>query len=97
MPDFNGIDFNGLEIPKPASGFYLETFDGETVLYHVAQTQAVYLNETAGLIFRLCDGKRCAEEICSLLREAYRESPDQVKADVFSTLKRLADSGAILF
>jgi len=43
--------------PNPNSKFKIEYIDGETLLYHVGETRTVYLNDTASMIWTLCDGK----------------------------------------
>ena len=83
-------------IPAPKEGCHLEEFDDELVLYDMQSTQAIYLNETAALVFRLCDGKRTIGEIATLLTEAYPETADVIEADVETVLDNLVEAGAIL-
>jgi coenzyme PQQ biosynthesis protein PqqD len=85
---------NQESIPLPNADFNLEEIDNELLLYHPARTRAVYLNQTAALVWQLCDSERSVAEIVSLLEEHYPES-ETVKDDVESTLKQLADNGAI--
>jgi len=81
-------------IPQPNSEFSLEEIDDELLLYHPAKTKAVYLNETAALVWQLCDSERSIGEITSLLEENYPES-DSIKGDVEATLKQLESNGAV--
>ncbi len=83
-------------IPTPKKGCQLEEFDNELVLYDMQSTQAIYLNETAALVFRLCDGKRTIGEIETLLKEAYPETADAIETDLLSVLNNLAEAGAIV-
>ncbi len=83
-------------IPTPKKGCQLEEFDDELVLYDMESTQAIYLNETAALVFRLCDGNRTAGEIETLLKEAYPETAEAIETDVPKVLGNLADAGAIV-
>ena len=83
------------DIPVPASDFRLEEMDGELLLYHPASTKAVYLNETASMIWKLCDGERTIGEILELLRESFPEAGESMEADVESTLESFADQAAI--
>lgn len=85
---------NSAAIPHPNTEFSLEEIDDEILLYHPAKTRAVYLNETAALVWQLCDSKRSVSEIISLLEENYPES-DSIRNDVESTLQQLADNGAV--
>ena len=85
---------NSQDIPHPNTEFNLEEIDDELLLYHPAKTKAVYLNETAALVWQLCDSKRSVSEIISLLEENYPESSN-IRSDVEATLKQLADNGAV--
>ncbi len=88
---------NDLSIPKHISDYRLEGFEGELLLYHPVKTQAVYLNETAALIWRLCDGQRSVAEIRSFLRETYLKDADKIDQDLITTLDRFSGCGAIEF
>lgn len=81
-------------IPHPNPDFNLEEIDDELLLYHPAKTRAVYLNETAALVWQLCDSKRSVADIISLLEENYPES-DSIESDVAQTLKQLSENEAV--
>lgn len=81
-------------IPRANTEFSLEEIDDELLLYHPAKTKAVYLNETAALVWQLCNNERSVAEIVSLLEENYPES-DTIRSDVEQTLQQLADNGAV--
>jgi len=81
-------------IPRANTEFSLEEIDDELLLYHPAKTKAVYLNETAALVWQLCDSERSVGEIISLLEENYPES-DTIRTDVEQTLQQLTDNGAV--
>ncbi|MDZ7841575.1 MAG: pyrroloquinoline quinone biosynthesis peptide chaperone PqqD [Gammaproteobacteria bacterium] len=85
---------NSEAIPHANTEFSLEEIDDELLLYHPAKTKAVYLNETAALVWQLCDSKRSVAEIVSLLQENYPES-ETIQSDVEQTLQQLADNGAV--
>ena len=82
------------QAPRQTKDYRLETLDGELLLYHPAHTKTLYLNETASLVWRLCDGERTGEDICEILREAFPDA-SSVDADVESTLESLLQSQAI--
>ncbi len=75
-------------------GCFEEHLDGEIVLYSATSSQAIYLNESASLIWQLIDKKNTVENIISLLSEAYPEVID-LKYDVLSTLDKLFQHGII--
>ncbi len=60
------------------------------------KTKTLYLNETASLVWNLCNGERTSDEICAILREAFPDASD-VDADVESTLESLLHSRAITY
>ncbi len=82
--------------PQRKPDYRLEMIDGELLLYHLDQTQILYCNQTASLIWNLCDGTRPVDEIVELLKAAYPEAAGEIASDVRSTLKTFLDSGAIL-
>ena len=75
----------------------MERMDDELLLFHPAQTQIMYCNDTASLIWALIDGERTAIQIIRMLREAYPEAGDAVAQDVQATLKLFEEHGAIDF
>ena len=85
------------KIPVVASDHRLEEFEGELLLYHPASTRTVHLNDSASLIWNLCDGKRSIHDIVAALSEAYPESCDDIENDVKQTLNTLADQGVLSF
>jgi hypothetical protein len=55
----------------------------------------VYCNQTASLIWHLCDGTHTAAEISALLNEAYPEAAMSIPADVAATLQTLTQQQVI--
>jgi hypothetical protein len=81
--------------PRPRPDYRLETLDDEILLYHPAQTKVLYLNETASLIWKLCDGTRSPEEITELLQDAFPEQASTMRDEVEATLRSFVEHGAI--
>ncbi len=82
-------------VPLPDKEFTLEELDNELLLYHPAKTTTVYMNQTASIIWRLCDGERTVNEIISLIKDSYPEADSGVEKDVEATLQMFSDHGAI--
>ena len=80
---------------KRNDDYRLEEVDGELLLYHPGSTKILYCNETASLIWQLCDGTRGEKEIVRDLSEAYPESADAIEGDVRETLQQLLDNDAL--
>ena len=83
--------------PKQRADYRLEALDGELLLYHPAQTKVLYCNETASLIWKLCDGQHTANEIVVLLAEAFPEAMNTIRGDTEAALQRLQEHGAVEF
>ncbi len=82
-------------IPVPDKEFTLEELDNELLLYHPTKTTTVYMNETASIIWRLCDGRRSIVEIAELIKDSYPEAGDRAREEVEETLQTFKDHGAI--
>jgi len=48
----------------------------------------VYLNESAAVIWRLCDGQRTVGEIVDVLKSAYPNLSHQMDAEVCDTIQQ---------
>lgn len=83
-----------LHRPTRIDGYKLEALDDELLLYHPAHARAIYMNETATLIWGLCDG-RTVDEIHDMLAGAYPDAPSTLADDVRTTLAQLQEFGAI--
>ena len=81
--------------PKPVEGFKAEIFDGEIVLLHPARNIIIHSNQTGALIWKLCDGKRTADEITEILSAIYPEARDSIVSDVPETIQLLTSRGAL--
>jgi hypothetical protein len=82
--------------PKHAFGFFTEEMDGETLLYRLGAHKAIYLNETAALIWKLCDGTRSVRDVIEVLREAFPDTQSEVIADTHEALSMLVSEGALI-
>lgn len=81
--------------PVQKPGYQLETIDNELLLYHPAETKVMYCNESASLIWQLCDGQHTVQEIIDLLIEAYPTAAGDIANDVQETVQQFLDHGAI--
>ena len=81
--------------PRRKTDYRLEQLDGEMVLYHPSETKVLYFNQTASLIWQLCDGERTAADMIRLLSESYPESAGEIASDVHSTLQQFEEQGCV--
>ena len=82
-------------VPQAVEGFQVEKLDGEIILLHPLRNIIIYSNQSAALIWQLCDGLRSVETIIEILSAAYPEAREQIRADVPATLQTLIRQGAI--
>lgn len=84
-----------IALPQHSSGFKIEMIEGEILLYHLEDNSIYYLNQTAALIWHLCDGRRTVDEIITKVSEAYPESAGTIAGDVENILQQFLEFGAI--
>lgn len=82
--------------PTRKSEYRLENLDNELLLFNSTSTNVIYLNQSASIIWQLCDGQRTVKEISELLVGAYPEAAASIIDDVQETIKLFLDQGAIL-
>jgi hypothetical protein len=81
-------------IPQRDAGCVEELLEGEIVLYSACSAKALYLNESAALVWQLIDGERSIAQIESLLTDAYPEAVT-LKDDVSQAIEVLRKHGVI--
>jgi pyrroloquinoline quinone biosynthesis protein D len=83
-------------VPKQAFGFFVEEMEGENLLYRLGTHKAIHLNETATLIWKLCDGSRTVQDIVDLLKQEFPDAEADIAVDVREAVELLAGEGALL-
>ena len=81
--------------PKQKPDYNLEMMDGELLLYHLDETKILYCNQTASLIWHLCDGQRTVGQMIDILSEAYPKAAGTMASDVEETIQQFLDAGCI--
>ena len=83
------------KVPTTKSSFELEEIDGELLLYSPESTRSIYMNSTASIIWRLCDGQLTVGEIVELLKQAFPEAKDSIQQDVVNSIELFVSNDAI--
>lgn len=83
------------QTPIVNEDFIVEKFENEILLYTVADTKAIYLNETAHLVWMLCKEDITIGEMIDVLVEQYPDHKDQIRGDVIASLENLIENGVI--
>jgi hypothetical protein len=84
-----------IKIPCRTPGYVVEQIDDELLLYHGERTTVVYLNQTAFMIWQLCDSERSVADITALLTAVFSEDGDAIAQDVAHAVKLLVSLGVI--
>ncbi len=80
--------------PQQNPDYRLEMIDNELLLFHPNKTTIIYFNQTASLVWQLCDGQRTVSEIIDLLKTAYPQTKN-IRADIDHTLQQFIQHGAV--
>jgi coenzyme PQQ biosynthesis protein PqqD len=81
---------------KQSFGYFVEEMEGECLLYRLGAHKAIHLNDSAALIWKLCDGTRSMQDIVAFLSQEYPDSHDDLSADVREAVEMLIREGALL-
>jgi hypothetical protein len=76
-------------------GLDVEDTGDEVLIYLPGSDKTLYLNETAALVWRLCDGQRTGGEIADLLAEAYPEAQQLIRVQIQEGLAELIERGIV--
>jgi len=82
-------------IPLRNQDYRLEKMDEELLLFNPNTTNILYLNQTASLIWQLCDGQSNVQEMISLLKDSFPEAGENIQQDVLETITLFKNHGAI--
>jgi hypothetical protein len=74
----------------------VEEMGPETLLYEADSHRTIYLNETAALVWKLCDGTRTAQDLIDTLLESYPEARAELPRDVEQAVEMMLREGALL-
>lgn len=75
--------------------FNLQEMDDEKLLYNPLLTKTIYMNNTATLIWNLCDGQLTVGEIIETLTQLFPKSSMQIRIDVIDAIDELAKCQAV--
>jgi hypothetical protein len=82
-------------IPAPVEHFAAEPLGDDILLYHPGRTTTIRLNQTASIIWTLCDGKRTIGQITALLAASFPGDEHRIQHDVEAALQGFAREGAL--
>jgi pyrroloquinoline quinone biosynthesis protein D len=74
---------------------HVEDMDPEILLYERGSHRTIYLNETAAVVWKLCDGTRTLADVVGLLSDHYPEAGTALALEVEQTVEMLLREGAL--
>lgn len=86
---------NQNDIPVQVSDHILEELDGQLMIFDEGSGRIVEVNQTAALIWQLCDGKRTIVQLSDQVAEAYPDSADQIRKDIPLIVQQLEELGVL--
>ncbi len=84
------------QLPTRGTAYKVEEMDEESLIYRRAAKTAIYLNDSATVIWKLCDGTRAVSEIVTEIAKSFpEEAVEQIGLDVRGTIDQLIANGVI--
>ena len=75
--------------PVPRADVRFEELDGEAVVYDHTGRQAIYLNDTATVVWQLCDGQRTVADISTLLTKEFPDAAAELGTDISDAVDKM--------
>jgi len=72
-----------------------EEFDDWAVLYNPDTAEAAGINPVGVAVWKLCDGKRCLEEIVTTVRDGFNGVPGSAPGEISAFIGQLAAKGFV--
>ena len=83
------------KIPIINEDYKTEKFDNEVLLYTISGTKVISLNETAYLVYQLCNGEQTIDEMIDMLIDAYPDQKEEIREHIISAINTMIDNGVI--
>lgn len=81
--------------PMVRDGLTVIELDGEAVVYDEETGNLHHLNQTAALVFSLCDGTGTARDLSVDIAHAYGLGVDEIEPQIRSVLRTLKREGLV--
>ena len=85
------------KVPITNHDYSLEKFENEVILYTISGTKVIALNETAYMVYQLCNGELTVGAMIEMLIDAYPEQEKAIRDDTIAAIETLRDNGVIEF
>jgi len=81
---------------KQSPGFVVEEMGDEILLYRPSTHKAIHLNETAAVIWKLCDGTRTVKDLVDCMLAEYPSAQSSIPHEVQQAIEFLLRDGALV-
>jgi pyrroloquinoline quinone biosynthesis protein D len=78
-----------------SSDFFVEEMHEEILLYKAGSHKAIYLNESAALVWKLCDGTKTVQDIADILSENFPDTGADLAHEIEQAVEMLLREGAV--
>ena len=82
-------------VPLHASGLLDYRLADEMVIYDPVTSRAASLNETAGMLWELCDGTRSVQAVCVEIAQRFDVPVEEFDASIREGVERLCQLGLL--
>jgi PqqD family protein of HPr-rel-A system len=82
--------------PKIRSDLAMVEVEGEIVVYDPAAGDLHYLNPTASIVYRLCDGTGTVKELSADMADAFGIPPNEMERQVRSLMRKFRKAGILV-
>lgn len=79
--------------PKVRSDVSVVELEGEAVIYDDETRQVHYLNRTATIVYKLCDGNSTIKELSGDIADAFSLPAEQVERQVRTLIRSFREAG----
>jgi hypothetical protein len=83
------------QIPIQNPNFVLQVEEDEHQLLNLNEQTSIFINDSAAIIWQLCNGEQKVSQIKSLLKTSYPSMAGGLDADVDETIKMLESHQAL--
>jgi hypothetical protein len=81
--------------PFSAPDYQIQELDGELLLFHPASQTILHTNQTAALVWELCNGQHTVAEMVQIFKAVYPTAAETIEDDVLNILNQFASQGMI--
>ncbi len=83
------------DVPLQVGSFILEELDGQLMIFDEDSGRIVEVNQSAALLWQLCDGNHSLSELGDLIAAAYPNAAAEIRQDIPRIVQQLVALGVL--